>query len=261
MNSKLRVTVWGENVHEQEIPLVGKIYPKGMHGAIAEALNESGGIEAHTATLQEPEHGLTQEVLDNTDVLTWWGHCAHGKVEDKIVDRVQERVLQGMGLIVLHSGHYSKIFKRLLGTTCSLTWREAGEKERIWVCNPGHPIAQGIDRYFEIPNEEMYGEPFAIANPDEVVFLSWFEGGEAFRSGATWKRGNGKIFYFRPGHETYPTYHQKEVRRVIVNAVHWACPEGSRWIDSAPNVPIEQAAERITIKGETLHKPGEAGYR
>ena len=261
MNSKLRVTVWGENVHERKVPAIAKIYPKGMHGAIAEALEEAGGVEVRTATLEQPEHGLTKEVLDQTDVLTWWGHAAHGDVEDKIVDRVQERVLQGMGLIVLHSGHYSKIFKRLLGTSCSLTWREAGEKERIWVCNPGHPITQGLDRYFEIPNEEMYGEPFGIANPDEVVFLSWFEGGEAFRSGATWKRGNGKIFYFRPGHETYPTYHQKEVRRVIVNAVHWARPEGNRWIDSAPNIPIEQAAEKITAKGETLHKPGEAGYR
>ena len=261
MNTTIRVTVWGENVHERKLPAVAKIYPRGMHETIAEALRESAGIEARTATLDQTEHGLTEEVLDQTDVLTWWGHCAHGDVDDKIVDRVQARVLQGMGLIVLHSGHYSKIFRRLLGTTCSLTWREAGEKERIWVCNPGHPIAQGIDRYFELPQEEMYGEPFAIASPDEIVFLSWFEGGEAFRSGCTWKRGNGKIFYFRPGHETYPTYHDKNVRRVISNAVYWARPEGSRWIDTCPNVPIEKAAEKITQAGETLHKPGEAGFR
>jgi trehalose utilization protein len=261
MNEKIQVTVWGENVHEKKHPAVAKIYPHGMHETIADALRESAGIEVRTATLDQPEHGLSEEILAQTDVLTWWGHCAHGEVEDKIVDRVQARVLQGMGLIVLHSGHYAKIFKRLLGATCSLTWREAGEKERIWVCNPGHPIAQGIDRYFEIPQEEMYGEPFAIANPDEIVFLSWFEGGEAFRSGCTWKRGNGKIFYFRPGHETYPTYHQKEVRRVIQNAVRWARPEGSRWIDTCPNVPIEKAAEKIVQKGETLHKHGEAGFR
>jgi len=261
MSSKIRVTVWGEYVHERKHPAVTKIYPNGMHEVIAEGLRESAGLEVRTATLQQPEHGLTPEVLDQTDVLTWWGHCAHGEVEDKIVDRVQERVLQGMGLIVLHSGHYAKIFKRLLGTTCSLTWREAGEKERIWVCNPGHPIAQGIDKCFEIPQEEMYGEPFAIANPDEVIFTSWFEGGETFRSGCTWKRGNGKIFYFRPGHETYPTYYQKEVRRVIENAVYWAKPEGSRWIDSAPNVPIEEAREKITQKGGSLHAPGEAGFK
>jgi trehalose utilization protein len=261
MSTPLRVTVWGENVHEKKHPVVGKIYPNGMHETIAEGLRELGGVEVRTATLDQPEHGLTEAVLDTTDVLTWWGHCAHGQVEDAIVDRVQKRVLQGMGLVVLHSGHYAKIFKRLLGTTCSLTWREAGEKERLWVCNPGHPIAQGIDKYFEIEHEEMYGEPFAIPTPDELVFVSWFQGGEVFRSGATWKRGNGKIFYFRPGHETYPTYHQKEVRRVIHNGVLWARPEGTRWIDSCPNVPIEKAAEKLTKQGESLHKAGEAGFR
>ena len=261
MSQKINVTVWGENVHEKKHAHIAKIYPRGMHETIAEALRECNDLEVRTATLDMPEHGLTTEVLEKTDVLTWWGHCAHGDVDDKIVDRVQTRVLQGMGLIVLHSGHYSKIFKRLLGTTCSLTWREAGEKERIWVCNPGHPIAQGIDRYFEIPEEEMYGEPSGIANPDEMIFLSWFEGGEVFRSGCTWKRGNGKIFYFRPGHESYPTYHHKDVRRVIQNAVHWARPEGSRWMDACPNVPIEKAPEKIVQKGETLHKAGEAGFR
>jgi len=261
MSKNIRVTVWGENVHEKKHQAVADIYPKGMHETIAEALRESSGLDVRTATLDQPEHGLTEEVLEKTDVLTWWGHAAHSQVEDKIVDRVQACVLQGMGLIVLHSGHYSKLFKRLLGTTCSLTWREAGEKERLWVCNPGHPIAQGIDRYFEIPQEEMYGEPYAIPNPDELIFLSWFQGGEVFRSGATWRRGNGKIFYFRPGHETYPTYHQKEVRRVIQNAVHWARPEGSLWIDSCPNVAIEKAAEKIAQQGATLHKPGEAGLR
>ena len=261
MKQKIRVTVWGENVHEQKYPAIAKIYPQGMHGTIAEALRESEDLEVVTATLQQPENGLPDSILENTDVLTWWGHCAHDQVADAVVDRVQARVLQGMGLVVLHSGHYSKIFKRLLGTTCSLTWREAGEKERVWVCNPGHPIAQGIDRYFEIPNEEMYGEPFAIPNPDEVVFLSWFEGGEVFRSGCTWKRGNGKVFYFRPGHESYPTYHHKDVRRVLQNAVHWARPEGSLWIDSCPNVPIERAPEPITLKGETMHEPGGTGFR
>jgi len=261
MSQKIRVTVWGENVHEKKLPAVAKIYPKGMHEAIAAGIRESDEFEVRTATLDQPEHGLTDEVLDKTDVLTWWGHCAHGDVSDKIVDKVQKRVLQGMGLIVLHSGHYAKIFKRLLGTTCSLTWREAGEKERLWVCNPGHPIVQGLGAYFEIPHEEMYGEPFAIPAPDETLLVSWFEGGEVFRSGATWKRGNGKIFYFRPGHETYPTYHQKEVLLVIRNAARWAAPEGSRWIDSCPNVPIEKACEKIQQQGETLHKQGEAGFK
>jgi Trehalose utilization protein len=241
--SSLRVVVWGENVHEHESAAVAAIYSRGMHEAIAEGLREllPAGAHVTTATLQEPDHGLSEKRLAETDVLTWWGHKAHRDVRDEIVDRVQKRVLEGMGLIVLHSGHYSKIFKRMLGTTCSLTWREAGERERIWVCNPGHPIARGIDKQFELPHEEMYGEPFGIPPPEEQVFISWFEGGEVFRSGCCWRRGNGKIFYFRPGHETYPTYHDANVKRVIANAVEWARPEG-RWVDAPTNVkePLER---------------------
>lgn len=257
----VRVTVWGENVHEHKNATVKSLYPNGMHQCIADFLNKNDGIEARTATLQEPEHGLTEEVLENTDVLTWWGHAAHGEVSDEIVDRVQKRVLEGMGILILHSGHYAKIFKRLMGTTCSLTWREAGEKERLWVCNPGHPIVQGIDKYFELENTEMYGEPFAIPTPDETIFISWFEGGEVFRSGVTYKRGNGKVFYFRPGHETYPIYHNENVQRVISNAVKWAQPEGSKWVDSCPNVPVDQAPEKIVEKGPSLHEPGQEGFK
>lgn len=231
----LRVVVWGENVHEQQDAAVAAIYPDGMHAAIAAGIRENlPDAEVSTATLQEPEHGLTAERLAATDVLTWWGHRAHAEVSDAVAERVQRRVLEGMGLIVLHSAHYSKIFKRLMGTTCSLTWRVAGERERLWVCNPGHPIAQGIDRCFELPKEEMYGEPFAVPAPEEQVFISWFEGGEVFRSGCCWRRGNGKIFYFQPGHEIYPTYYDANIRRVIANAVAWARPQGM-WIDSCPN--------------------------
>lgn len=254
----IRVTVWGENVHEQKSELVRSLYPQGLHAAIAAAMAEDAEIQTRTATLQQPEHGLTEAVLAETDVLSWWGHAAHGQVDDAIVDRVQKRVLEGMGLIVLHSGHYSKIFKRLLGTTCSLTWREAGEKERLWVCNPGHRIARGLGTHFELEMEEMYGEPFAIPAPEEQVFISWFEGGEVFRSGCCWRRGNGKIFYFRPGHEAYPTYYNEQVRQVLRNAVHWARPEGQAWVDSCPNVPVEQALERLTARGGSVHEPGKA---
>jgi trehalose utilization protein len=236
--SKIRVVVWSENIHEQRSEAIRKVYPEGIHQCIATALSSDEALEAGTATLQQPEHGLPESRLSETDVLLWWGHIAHRDVADEVVDRVQKRVLEGMGLVVLHSGHYSKVFKRLLGTTCSLIWREAGEKERLWVCNPGHPIAQGINTYFEIPHEEMYGEPFGIPTPDETVFISWFAGGEVFRSGCCWKRGNGKIFYFRPGHESFPTYRQAEVQTVIRNGVHWAAPEGSRWIDAIPNVKV-----------------------
>jgi trehalose utilization protein len=231
METKIRVTVWGENVHEQKHEVVRRIYPRGMHETIADAFRESAEFAVRCATLQQDQHGLTKDVLSETDVLIWWGHAAHRDVQDVIVDRVQKRVWEGMGLIVLHSGHFSKIFKRLMGTSCSLVWREAGEKERLWVCNPGHPIMRGIDRYFEIPNTEMYGEPFAIPTPDEQIFISWFEGGEVFRSGCTWRRGNGKIFYFGPGHETYPIFHHPTVKLVLQNAARWAYPDGT-WIDT-----------------------------
>ena len=197
-----------------------------------------------TATLDEPEHGLTDEVLANTDVLLWWGHMAHGDVSDAVVDKVQERVLGGMGLIVLHSAHYSKIFKRLMGAHCSLIWREAGEKERVWTIAPGHPIAEGLGPYFEIPHTEMYGEYFDIPQPDELVFISWYPGGEVFRSGCAYHRGRGKVFYFSPGHETFPIYYQEEVRQVLANAVRWAAPVnvvGFRDLRQAPNAktPLE----------------------
>lgn len=224
MKKPIRVTVWNEFRHEKTDDRVKAIYPDGMHTAIADFLNRAGGIEARTATLDEPEHGLTDEVLAQTDVLTWWGHMAHQEVSDAVVRKVHKRVLEGMGLIVLHSGHFSKIFTRLMGTSCNLKWRECGEHERIWVVEPGHPIAHGLSEYFEIPQVEMYGERFDIPAPDTLVLVSWFPGGEIFRSGCCYYRGRGKIFYFRPGHETFPIYHQSEVQTVITNAVRWAAP-------------------------------------
>ena len=225
MAKQIRVTVWNEYRHEKSHEAVAKVYPEGIHGAIAKALNQADDVQARTATLDEPEHGLTQEVLDNTDVLIWWGHMAHGDVKDEIVDRVQKRVLAGMGLIVLHSGHYSKIFKRLMGTSCSLKWREANDHERIWVTAPGHPITEGLGEYIELEHEEMYGEFFDIPQPETLVFVSWFSGGEIFRSGCCYTRGQGRIFYFRPGHETIPTYHNEQIQRVILNSVRWATPK------------------------------------
>jgi trehalose utilization protein len=223
MNDPTRVTVWNEYRHEQQSPQVAAVYPNGIHMALAHHL-EQAGFALTTATLDQPEHGLSESVLANTDVLLWWGHMAHDQVQDDIVDRVHRRVLEGMGLIVLHSGHFSKIFKRLMGTSCDLKWREIGEKERLWVVSPGHPIAAGLGEYFEIPKAEMYGEHFDIPAPDELIFISWFQGGELFRSGCCYHRGRGKIFYFRPGHETYPIFHQAEVLTVIKNAVRWAGP-------------------------------------
>lgn len=259
----IRATVWGENVHEQTNEIVRSIYPDGMHTTIASALAEDGEIVASTVTLQDPEHGLTVEKLAATDVLVWWGHQAHGKVANEIVERVAKRVYEGMGLIVLHSGHFSKIFKRLMGTPCALKWREAGERERLWVINRNHPIAAGLPESFVLENEEMYGETFSVPEPLETVFISWFQGGEVFRSGLVYKRGAGNVFYFRPGHETYPTYYDENVRTVLRNAVKWAYNPAAAWvgIHDAPNVPVDVAPEKIEERGPRLHKPGELGYR
>ncbi len=259
----IRTIVWGENIHERINKVVADLYPLTMHQTIANALNEDKAISATVATLQEPEHGLSEARLADTDVLVWWGHKDHGAVEDAIVERVAKRVWEGMGLIVLHSGHYSKIFKKLMGTPCGLKWREAGERERLWVINPRHPIAEGLGEYFELEYEEMYGEQFTVPEPLETVFISWFQGGEVFRSGLTYRRGAGNIFYFRPGHETYPTYHDENVKKVLRNSVKWAHnPMGTqKTIHDAPNVPVEKSLEPLVERGGKLHEAGEAGYK
>ncbi|HOJ68183.1 MAG TPA: ThuA domain-containing protein [Candidatus Hydrogenedentes bacterium] len=228
MTDGIRVTIWNEYIHERENERVRAVYPGGIHEAIRDALEGQPGIAPpRVATLDMPEHGLPPGVLGNTDVLLWWGHKAHDKVSDAVVEAVCARVLEGMGFIALHSAHFSRPFKRLMGTGCFLKWRERepdGERERIWVVEPSHPIAAGLPDHFVLEHTEMYGEPFGIPRPDELVFISWFAGGEVFRSGCCWRRERGKVFYFRPGHETFPIYHDEHVRRVLVNAVRWAAP-------------------------------------
>ena len=221
----IHVTIWHEYRHEKKNPKVAALYPEGMHGAIANYLRRQPGLEVRTATLDEPQHGLTDEVLRTTEVMTWWGHLAHQEVKDEIAAKVKARVLEGMGLIVLHSGHMSKPFLSLMGTTGALKWREANDREILWVTQPSHPIVRGIQDHIIIEREEMYGEHFDIPEPDETILISSFSGGEVFRSGVTFRRGAGKIFYFQPGHETFHTYHHPEVLRVIANAVRWAAPD------------------------------------
>jgi trehalose utilization protein len=226
----LRVTVWNENVHERREESVKRIYPHGMHAPIVEGLRRElgGDVKVRVATLDEPQHGLTDEVLAETDVLTWWGHAAHDQVADEVVARVHARVLDGMGLVALHSAHASKIFERLMGTSCRLRWRSdpGGEREVIWTVNPSHPIAAGVPQPIVIPHQEMYGEFFDIPPPDELVFISSFEGGEVFRGGCCFYRGLGRIFYFDPGDQEFPVYHQAEVQQVIANAVAWCAAAG-----------------------------------
>jgi trehalose utilization protein len=219
----ISVTVWGEAL-EHEKPAAKRIYPDGIHEAIGLALRAELGDAARvrTATLDSPEHGLSSEVLEETDVLAWWGHRANEAVEDAVADRVVQQVLDGMGLVVLHSSHLSKPFLRLMGTRCSLRWRNDAEREVVWTVAPTHAIAEGVPPVFVIPEHEMYGEYFDIPPPEELVFISSFTGGEVFRSGCCWTRGKGRIFYFSPGHETFPVYHQHEVKRVLANSVRWA---------------------------------------
>ncbi len=252
MKKTINVTVWNEFRHEKKEgahgDLIRSFYPNGIHRVIADGL-ASPELNIRCATLDEPEHGLPDEVLNTTDVLIWWGHMAHGDVSDALVDKVQKRILNGMGLVVLHSGHFSKIFRRMMGTTCSLQWREVGEKERLWVVEPSHPVAKGLPESFTLPNVEMYGERFDVPQDGKVVFLSWYEGGNVFRSGLAYERGHGKIFYFSPGHETYPIFHDANIQKVIANAVRWAAPEAYYTI----TCPKSEALEEIRTPDPNKH--------
>lgn len=235
----MNVVVWNENQQEKADPRITALYPGGIHAYVA-AFLECEDIHVRTATLDMDECGLTQEILDETDVLIWWGHACHHLVPDEVVDRIHMRVLEGMGFIALHSAHFSKIFRRLMGTACSLKWRD-NARERIWTVKPNHPIAQGIPETFSLECEEMYGEPFGIPEPQEVVFMGWFNGGEVFRSGCTWIRDNGRVFYFQPGHETNPSLQNEHVQRIIRNAVRWCCPINRKIELCCPHTePLEQ---------------------
>ncbi len=243
MTKPIRITIWNEFWHETNEPHIRAVYPDGIHGAISQGI-ACDDFEIRCATFFDPEHGLTDEVLDNTDVLFWWGHVVHKQIPDELVTRIQKRVLDGMGLVVLHSGHHSKIFGRMMGTSCNLSWREheGGERERVWVIDPAHPIARGLPESIVVPQSEMYGEPFDIPQPDHLVFASWVEGGEVFRSGCCYHRGRGRIFYFSPGHESFPIYYQPEIRQVLANAARWcATPheDGTRMVNRHRPQPLE----------------------
>lgn len=235
----MKVLVWNENIHEKEMPEILNLYPSGLHEYIASILRDETTVVS-TATLDDPECGLTDEVLKETDVLIWWGHAGHDRVPDEIAERVHQYIMRGTGFIALHSAHHSKVFKKLMGTTCNLKWRD-GTRERIWTIKPNHPIAQGVDETFVLDPEEMYGEPFDIPEPTETIFMGWFNGGEVFRSGCTWIRGNGKIFYFQPGHETNASLTEKNVQQILKNAVRWACPISKNLeLDCPLFAPLEQ---------------------
>lgn len=232
----INVTVWNEFFHEKTDENVKKIYPEGMHKAIADFLKTDEELLVRIADLDMPQCGLTDDVINNTDVMLWWGHCRHEDVPDEIADKVADAVLRGMGIIFLHSAHFSKPFKKLMGTSCSLGWREDGDFERLWVTAPSHPIVKGIGKYIELEHEETYTEFFDIPQPDELILNGWYEGGETFRSGCCFYRGLGRIFYFQPGHETFPTYYNADVQKILNNAVHWANPVKKIKTIECPNV-------------------------
>ncbi len=223
MSKPLRVTVWNEFVHERELPEIRAVYPEGIHGCLRNFLEKEPDITVRCVTLDMPNQGITQELLDNTDVLIWWSHARQEDITDETVRLVRNAVHSGMGLVALHSAHFSRIMRDLLGTTMTLHWRH-GDREKLWCIDPTHPIAQGIPACIDIPEEEMYGECFDIPRPDDTIFIGWFAGGQVFRSGVTFTRGRGKIFYFQPGHEEAPVYQHPDIQRIIINAVRWAAP-------------------------------------
>ena len=260
-NTRLSVIVWNEYVQERDNnkPSIRANYPEGLHTVIAQALRRTPGmgakalpIDVSTATLDEPEHGLSEARLQACDVLIWWGDIAHDDVSDEVAQRVHRRVLEGMGLVVLHSGYSSKVFRRLLGRSCSVKLRATDERERLWVVAPSHPIAAGLSERFELPIEETYGESFDVAQPDSTVFISWFEGGEVFRSGCCWERGYGRLFYFRPGDINHPTFHDANVQRVLTNAVQWVAP---RFRFNAVDIAPAQARPVEEVKAHPVPTP------
>jgi len=243
----INVTVWNEFRHEREDDEVKAVYPQGIHNCIKDFLSKDAELNIRTATLDEENCGLSDDVLNSTDVLIWWGHCHHDKVPDELVEKIYNRVMCGMGFIALHSAHFSKPFKRLMGSTCSLKWRD-GDRERLWCILPSHEIAKDVPEQFVIPVEEMYGERFDVPTPDELIFIGWFNGGEVFRSGCAWNKGLGRVFYFQPGHESNPTYHIPEVQKILTNAVHWANPNFIADEIECPCIEISPEEKFLGIK-------------
>lgn len=237
-SGKIRVLVWNENVHERELPEIRAVYPEGIHGCIRDGLKKEPDMEVRTATLSDPHQGITKEALSSTDVLIWWSHARQEEITDETVQLVSSAVQSGMGLVALHSAHYSRVMRSLLGTPMTLSWKEH-DREKLFVADPAHPIAAGVPSCIELPDEEMYCEPFAIPKPDDVVFLGWFKSGGVFRSGVTFHRGYGKIFYFQPGHEEQRIYGRPDIQKILVNAVRWA----------APSFRLNAAPENIHVTG------------
>ncbi len=243
----IRVLIWNEFCHEQTNENVKAIYPDGIHNCIREFLGSNEEFLIRTATLDQENIGLSDEILENTDVLIWWAHIRHNDVPDEWVEKIYNRVQAGMGFIALHSAHHSKIFRKLMGTTGNLQWRESRDYERLWNIAPNHPVMKGVPEYFELDGEETYGERFDIPTPDDLLMIGWYSGGEVFRSVCTFTRGLGRILYVQPGHETFPTFKNQHIQKIITNGVYWA----------APNCTVELTCPHSKISPEERRKTGD----
>jgi trehalose utilization protein len=236
---KIRVLLWSEQTEPRDV------YPKGISGALADYFNKLPGFEAKTATLNDPEAGLSDAVLSQTDVLIWFGHKKHNAVPDEAVDRVIKHVRErGMGFIGLHSAHYSKPLKKLLNASGS--WRSYvnhGKPEQMWIVLPDHPIAKGVND-FTIPKTELYAEPFQVPPPEAVIVEGTWESGHRSREVMTWTIGKGRMVYIRAGHEEYPIYFMPQMQRLVANSVEWAA-----WRTNAPkNLKRREAGPAATAQ-------------
>lgn len=215
----MRVVVWSEGeVHGHE----ATGYPEGMPAAIADAVRGIPEAQVEIASIDDADQGVPDERLRQADVLLWWSHMRHEDLLSATVDRVVSAVEHGLGLVALHSAISSPVFRRLVGTTGGFGGWRHGDREVLWTVDPSHPICRGVEFPVVMPQQEMYSEPANLPTPDELVFISSFSGGEVFRSGITYRRGVGRIFYFSPGHEEYPVFLHPGVRGILANATSWA---------------------------------------
>jgi trehalose utilization protein len=282
----IRVVIWDERQPAQK-----SVYPNFLGNHLAEYLRNSergrgARLQVRSVGIDDPEQGLSSDVLDNCDVLVWWGHQRHGEISADTAKGIVRRITSGqLSLIALHSAHWSRPFIEAMNERStrdalkSLTRRERknvqisyippdmrlmrkDEKLTPWwtktagangttqlqiklpscvfpavradakpshvrILAKNHPIARGVPETFDISQTEMYDEPFHVPTPDAVIFEERWDAGERFRGGCLWNLGAGKVFYFRPGHETYPVFKEAAPLRLVENAVRWMGKQSS----------------------------------
>jgi trehalose utilization protein len=214
---KVRVLLWSEQTEPRDV------YPTGISGALADHLNQHKEFEAKTAKLDDPDAGVGEAALAETDVLVWFGHKKHGAVPDDAVERVVKHIRErGMGFVGLHSTHFAKPLKKALNDTGAWSsYKNFGQPEQMWVVLPKHPIAKGL-KDFTIPKEEIYTEPFEVPEPEAVIVEGTWPSGHRNRECMVWTLDKGRFVYIRAGHEDYPIYFMPEMQTLVRNGVLWA---------------------------------------